>query len=47
MAANAAPALAVGLAFTVIDFVAVVVPHEPPLVVKVNVIDPVSDAPAV
>ena len=39
--------LIVGIAFTVIDFVAVVVPHEPPLVVKVNVIDPVSDAPAV
>ena len=37
----------VGIAFTVIDFVAVVVPNEPPLVVKVKVIEPDSDAPAV
>ena len=47
IAVNALPALAVGLAFTVIDFVAVVVPHEPPLVVKVKVMLPLSEAPAV
>ena len=33
--------------FTTIVLVAVVVPHEPPLVVKVKVIVPDSDAPAV
>jgi hypothetical protein len=46
MAANAPPALAVGFGFTVIVLVAVVVPHEPPLVVKVKVMvpDSVGDA---
>jgi hypothetical protein len=46
IADNAPPAAAVG-AFTVIVFVAVVVPHAPPLVVKVKVIEPDSLAPAV
>jgi hypothetical protein len=46
IADNAPPAAAVG-AFTVIDFVVLVVPHEPPLVVKVKVIEPDSLAPAV
>jgi hypothetical protein len=47
MADNALPAVAVGLGFTVIDLVAVVVPHEPPLVVRVSVMLPDSEAPAV
>ena len=47
MADNPLPALAVGLALTVIVFVAVVVPQLPPLVVSVNVTLPLSDAPAV
>ena len=40
-------ALAVGFAFIVMFFVSVVDPQEPPLVVNVNVILPLSDAPAV
>ena len=40
-------AIAVGFAFTVIFFVSVADPHEPPIVVNVNVILPISDAPAV
>ena len=40
-------ALAVGFAFTVMFFVSVTDPHEPPLVVNVNVILPLSDAPDV
>ena len=44
---RALPALAVGLAFTVIFFVSVAVPQLPPLVVKVNVILPLSDELAV
>ena len=40
-------ALAVGFAFIVMFFVSVVEPHEPPLVVNVNVTLPLSDAPAV
>ena len=47
IADKAAPAFATGFGFTVIVLVAVVVPHEPPLVVKVKVIVPDSDAPAV
>ena len=39
--------LIVGLAFTVIVLVAVVVEQDPPLVVNVNVIELVSEAPAV
>ena len=46
MADMAVPAFAIGFGFTVIVLVAVVVPHEPPLVVKVKVILPDSDAPA-
>jgi hypothetical protein len=42
---DAGPAVLV--AFTVMFFVAVVVPNEPPLVVKVKVILPDSDASAV
>ena len=38
---------AVGFWLIVIVFVAVAVPQEPPLVVKVSVIVPDSDAPAV
>ena len=40
MAAIAAPALAVGLGITMIVLLAVIVPHEPPDVVKVNVAVP-------
>ena len=47
IADNPPPALAVGFAFTVMFFVSVTDPHEPPLVVNVNVILPLSDAPAV
>ena len=47
MADNPLPALAVGLALTVIFLVAVVVPQLPPLVVNVSVTLPLSDAPAV
>src|SRR6185312_5414507 len=47
IAVNAPPAFAVGFGFTVMVLVAVVVPHDPPLVVNVKVIAPDSDAPAV
>jgi hypothetical protein len=47
IAASAGPALAVGFWLTVIDLVAMVVPQAPPLVVNVNVIEPLSAAPAV
>ena len=43
----ALPGIVAFAASTVIFLVAVVVPQEPPLVVKVKVIDPVSDPPAV
>ena len=47
MADNPLPALAVGLALTVMFLVAVTAPQLPPLVVNVSVILPLSDAPAV
>jgi hypothetical protein len=46
IADNAAPAFAIGFGFTVIVLVTVVVPHEPPLVVKVKVMVPDSVADA-
>ena len=47
IADKAPPALAVGFGLTVIVFVAVVVPQDPPLVVSVKVILPDSPALAV
>ena len=47
MADNPLPALAVGLALTVMFLVAVTAPQLPPLVVNVSVTLPLSDAPAV
>jgi len=41
-AVNAPPEFAVGGTFTVTDLVPLVVPHEPPLVVRVRIIDPVA-----
>ena len=47
IAATAAPALTVGLTLTVTVLLALVVPHEPPAVVKVKVTGDVEDAEAV
>ena len=47
MSDNPLPALAVGLALTVMSFVAVTAPQLPPLVVRVSVTVPLSEAPAV
>ena len=47
MAATAPPALTVGFGFTVSVLLAVVVPHDPPAVVKVNVTLDTDDADAV
>ena len=47
IAATAEPAFAVGFGFMVIDLVALVVPHEPPDVVSVNVTEAGADDDAV
>ena len=47
ISAKAPPSFAVGLAVIVRVFVAVTTPHPPSTVVKVRVIVPVSEAPAV
>jgi hypothetical protein len=47
MADNPGPAVAIGFWFTVIVFVAVIIAHKPPLVVKVKVMVPDSVADAV